>query len=226
MAIIVDLPTQNRCPPLRTPMLSLSKCCVTCKPAPLSPIIENYVKCFPFGRAKPAQANAFQPPGKLSFRRPVHRSSALIHNSVLKGPCSCSPYPVTNRGSKIQGEIHRICTSAPRTAVFQLAQKMLGPSLCPGPPCHRTSIFAPPSIQLSFQLLEYVFFEGKLPKLAHVPPAHSRLPLHGRVRPLRYSRLYASATAHSSMPVYRELSILVWLRHTVIQLIFHRFPIP
>lgn len=114
----------------------------------------------------------------------------------------------------------RLCTSAPRTAVFQSAQKMLGPSPCQGPPCQRTSIFAPPSIQLSFQPLQYLFIERKLPKLSHVPPAHSRLPLHGRDRPFRYSRLYASVTAPSSMPVYRELSILVWLRHTVIQLIF------
>ncbi|WP_332030099.1 hypothetical protein, partial [Kaistella sp.] len=62
-------------------------------PAPSSPIIENYVKCFPFVWAKPAQATAAQPPAQLSFRRFVPQSNALPDRFVSNIPCACSPYP-------------------------------------------------------------------------------------------------------------------------------------
>ena len=112
----------------------------------------------------------------------------------------------------------RIGTSAPRTAVFRSAKKMLEPALCLCPLCQRTSIFSPPFIPLSFQHLSFSLIERGLPMLSHDPPAHSRHSLSGCKAPIHSCRLCASVTAHSSMPVYRVPAIDCWFRQTVIQL--------
>lgn len=95
------------------------------KPPPLSPIIENYVKCFPCnGRSPFAQP----PPSRQecyhledSFTNPKQQ----VESPVPKFPCACSPYPAFFSG-KFSG---RLCTSAPRTAVFRSEKNSFCPSL-------------------------------------------------------------------------------------------------
>lgn len=139
-----------------------------------------------------------------------------LKSSVPKFPCACSTYPAFFSG-KFCG---RLCTSAPRTAVFRSAKKMLLPSLSLCPLCHRSSIFSPPYIPLSFQHLKWLLIDGNLLPLSHVPPAHSRHSLPGLKEPVHSCRLCASVTAHSSMPVCQDWfnEFLFW--HTVIQLAF------
>lgn len=130
-------------------MPSIPLRCIPCNPSTIVPIIGNYVKCFPCNGRSP-----FAPPPSSrqcnyhledSFTNPKQQ----IESSVPKFPCACSPYPAFFSG-KFSG---RLCTSAPRTAVFQSEKN----SICPSFPLprfqHHQAFFSfPPYRCLSLRL--------------------------------------------------------------------------
>ena len=85
---------------------------------------------------------------------------------------------------------------------------------------HHQAPFSPPSIPLFFQHHRVGLVERDLPSLSHVSPAHKRHSLLGCYAPIHSCRLFASVTAHSSIPVFQVLIVdcLSWI--TSIQLSF------